>query len=313
MVPSFPTRPSKATMKLRKERSSSQGAVVGSPGGMLPDSVQGSVPKKPSTPVAPPVHAAVGRQAAQGLGRHRPLHGMEGRRRRQDRRRGLVVGRRRRPGRPGSRPGCRSRRRCGSSSTRPRRCPRCWRRRRGRGGRPRRPGAPGCGGSGSRAWPSSRLITETSCRSAQHVEPVVGLVEHEAARAAAHVDVVRALDGGVEVGLEARVLDVGSCRRRRSWPSRRPPCRSCCRRSRRRLERRRQAVVDLALGRRGRGSHVRCGASRSRCAGSGAGDRPGPPGVDHRDARLGEVALDRAAAVVARVPRSPRGWEARCW
>ena len=77
IVPCFPTRPSKATMKLRNEKSSLQGAPVGS--------VHGSVAEEAVDAIAAPVQRAVGRHAAQRLRRHRALHRMEGRRSRQER------------------------------------------------------------------------------------------------------------------------------------------------------------------------------------------------------------------------------------
>ena len=97
------------------------------------------------------------------------------------------------------------------------------------------------------------------------------------------------------------ILDRRRCRRRRSSPSRRPPRRACCRRSRRRA-----AAASPGCVRSGRRSprgprRSRCGACRSRCAGSGAAARPRARlGSITRDARLGEMALHRAAAVVAR-------------
>ena len=227
-------------MKLRNERSSSQGEPLGF-------GAQASSPKKPVDAVAAPVQRAVGREAAQRLRDHRALHRVEG---------GL-----------GARcPGAAAVFAVTTSSGLPRSqarlsmSPKMWQLEHDasplpevehgvveeRPARRRSTPARDCAarGSASVARVAGSITAHRVVEAREHVEAVVGLVEHEAARAAAGRDVVRARRRRVVVGLEGRVLE----RRRAEHADLRRAERGHVDGSRGRhdhLERRREAVVLL--------------------------------------------------------------------
>ena len=201
--PSRPTRPANATMKLRNERSSSQGEPLGF-------GAQASTPKKPFDAVAAPVQRAVRRHAAQRL---RESSGPSS---------GGTCRLRARC--PGAAAGCVVTTSSGLPRSQPRlsRSPKMWQLEHEASPLPEvsdgvveeRPPVD----DRRRLGVVQRVRRERRLRgrvdhvhrvveAREHVEAVVRLVEHEAGRAAAGRDVVRARGRRVEVGLERRVLE----------------------------------------------------------------------------------------------------------